>query len=136
MDKKCKDPFFCTGPPVISAMYREINRTTCDVSRLPDVQSSEVFQDKYDHKLQKENLERICAPTNYRNLVSYEVEICENWKRRGRENRKLSKNAYTYHTWFHTTNHNVTIVAKNRITDIVPTVKIYGKNFRKIDLLK
>ena len=76
MEKSCRVAFPCTGPPVLSRLYRELNKTEKYTGELPDIQPSEVFQDVYDHR-QGKKVESNCANTT--KLRPFQKEICSNW---------------------------------------------------------
>ena len=122
----CKDAFTCTGPNFITRLYRKINQTSGMVSRLPDLQPSETFQDVYDSKMNDGLLRDKCSNTT--KLHPNKVAICEKWKARGMKERKLSENALTFHTWYHTNVYKVTYSDDNIISKLIPCVKIYGRN--------
>ena len=127
MNPGCKEAFICTGPPVITKAYLDMKEKSCQACKLPEVQPSEVFQDWYDSRYQTDFVEANC--NDYRKLKYYQIKICENWKKRGRQHRKLSERAYTYHTWYHIGGRNITLDEKNHILRIIPTAKIYGRHF-------
>ena len=128
MQKSCKAAFRCTGPQMLSWLYRELNKTEKYSGELPDIQPSEVFQDVYDHKIQRKKLESNCA--NTAKLLPFKRDICLNWIARGKEKRNLSELAITYHTWFHVKKPEKLILKKsNHIKKQFPHVMIYGKDF-------
>ena len=128
LKKSCKAAFSCTGPQMLSWLYRELNKTEKYSGELPDIQPSEVFQDVYDHRLQWKRLESNCA--NKTKLLPFKREICSNWIARGKEKRNLSELAITYHTWFHVHRPDKLVLKdSNHIKKLFPHAMIYGKDF-------
>ena len=128
LPESCKQAFICTGPQMLTGLYRELNKTEKYTGELPDIQSSEVFQDVYDHKIQDQVLVKICQGDV--ELTSFQKQVCNNWIARGKGNRTLSEHALTYHTWFHVYLHgNLNILATNHIKRIVPHALLYGEDF-------
>ena len=128
LTKSCKSAFACTGPQMLSWLYRELNKTEKYSGELPDIQPSEVFQDVYDHKVQWRKLESNCA--NIAKLLPFQKEICLKWAARGKEKRNLSELAITYHTWFHVKRPEKLILNEsNHIKKLFPHAMIYGKDF-------
>ena len=122
----CRNAFQCTGPEFMTNLYKKVNKTSGIVSRLPDLQSSEIFQDIYDSKINDGILRDKCSNTS--KLQPDKVAICENWKARGMNKRNLSEKAFTYHTWYHSSLYKLTYSDENLISKIIPHVKIYGRN--------
>ena len=122
----CKYAFHCTGPIMLSEMYKTVNKTAGLKNELPELLSSEVFQDVYDVKNQNALVRKKCQ--NDSKLPPYQVDICKKWKSRGMENRALSQLALTYHSWYHVYGRNMTVLGQNNVFTLVPHVKMYGKN--------
>ena len=129
MGPQCKNPFRCTGPPVITNLYKQVNETGGIIAKRPDLLSSKWFQDAYDVRISTGILRRKCLnETNFKRLKEFQKQICDSWKGRGMEKRNLSEQAFTYHTWYHINPEKVTYVAENEISKIAPHVRIYGEN--------
>ena len=122
----CKHAFNCTGPRMLSNFYQKLNHINGNTNDLPKIESSEIFQDVYDHRSQTAFVTKYCKDRS--KLRPFEVKICDNWKQRGKEKRSLSPLALTYHTWYHVYGRKMTVLRANSIERLVPHVKIYGRN--------
>ena len=131
LNNSCLSPMHCSGPLLVTDIYKELNKSGNILAKLPDVQSSELFMDVYDHPLQGARLERVCR--NLTALNSDRRAICKNWIARGQSERSVSDKAYTYHRWYHLKYHKIRFSPENHITHLVPRVKLYGtRNFERI----
>ena len=126
----CLNPFICTGPLMISPLYEQLNISNGDAVKLPEVQSSKLFQDKYDAKGAKHIMYANCGDLTKLapKLSPFFRKACIEWHERGRDNRTISELAYTYHTWFHVYGKELQESPTNSIFNLIPHAKIYGVN--------
>ena len=114
----CKRAIQCAGPHLVSHLYFEMKREN-NYELLPQLENYQLFQDVYANEATP-TAEKWCTGKAYENTDIWRRKICDEWVRRGKENRKLSELAYTYHTWYHVGLRKVTLRAENNITNIVP----------------
>ena len=120
----CQNTRECTGPLFISHVFHEMRKKKETMDLLPRLENYQLFQDKIGDDSKSKPL-KVCTGKKYEGAEVWRREMCDEWIRRGKSQRKISKLAYTYHTWFHVFAHKVTIDSKNVITNIVPHAELY-----------
>ena len=120
----CQRAIQCAGPFFISHIHYEMRKVKENHDFLPRIEHYQLFEDKIGAGSLGNPL-RACSGQSYLGGEIWRRELCDEWVRRGRNARKISELAYTYHTWFHTVINNVRSDPKNVIKNVVPHVLIY-----------
>ena len=98
---------------------------------LPPVDNYEYFEDMVAEDAHR-NLEKHCVEPFTHIKYEWSRNICKNWIKRGRDKRKISDRAYTYHTWFHTYFYHkarqLREGAQKNIRELVPNVVLFKSN--------
>ena len=122
--ESCYSNHTCPKPEYPSPLLIELTDQG-NTAILPEVVDYYLFDCKYDQVITK-LLESKCSGSEYRKLEPAKQDICDNWRKLGKDDRKVNEHAFTFHTWYHANARKVTLNPENKISKIVPHVKIYN----------
>ena len=91
---------------------------------MPEIVKDEFFEPIYDLSVST-LLEEKCSGPAYDSLESERKQICDEWRRMGKDLKSIPESSYTVHTWFHTGIHPVTKLENRSISSIVPHAQLF-----------